>query len=194
MRRVLLLNSTYEPIKFIPDKKAMVLVLKGRAHIVGGTAGDPSVWEDVAFSTVSSRFDVPATLRLHTRANIKWRMPKFRKKVLFNRDGWKCQYCGCKVNRDTAEVEHVLPTSRGGVSSWQNCITACRPCNKTKSNRTPEEAGMKLLSRPRMPHPLHFWDIFRCDEWHADWDAYISNDVIDHRLNTRREIESTTAA
>jgi 5-methylcytosine-specific restriction endonuclease McrA len=192
MRRVLLLNSTYEPIKFIPDKKAMVLILKGRAQVVGGSDGGLSVWSDVAFNTVTARFSVPATLRLNKRASIKWRMPKFRKKVLFNRDGWCCQYCGCRVNRDTAEVEHVLPTSRGGGSSWQNCATACRPCNKSKANRTPEEAGMKLLAKPRMPHPLHFWDVFRCDEWHNDWDAYIPNEVIDHRSTVRSKAPSRT--
>lgn len=187
MRRVLLLNSTYEPIKFIPDRKAVVLVLKGRAQTVAGPDGMPSVWSDRSFSTVSGRFDVPATLRLVNRANVKWRMPKFRKKVLFNRDGWRCQYCGKRVNRETAEVEHVIPMSRGGGSSWQNCTTACRPCNKTKGNRTPDEAGMRMLSRPRPPHPLHFWDALRCDEWHGDWNEYVPSDVVGQRRDVRSE-------
>ena len=187
MRRVLLLNATYEPLKFIGDKKAMALVLKDRASIAQNLTGLPSVWCGLFFTTVTAEFEVPATLRLHRRVKVTRRLPKFRKKVLFNRDGWRCQYCGCRVNRETAEVEHVVPVSRGGGSSWSNCTTSCRPCNKSKADRTPEEAGMTLKASPKTPHALHFWDVLRCDEWHDDWDMYVPAGVVKRRISTRCE-------
>lgn len=173
MRRALLLNASWEPLNFITDERAVLLVLKQRAEIVTNMEGMKSVWEDFAFKTITHSFDVPATVRLLTRVNKRFRPPKFRKKVLFNRDMWTCMYCSTKLNWDTATVEHVLPRSRGGPTTWLNCVASCKPCNKKKANKTPEEAGLRILVQPKMPNSLHFWDISRCRSWHDDWNLWI---------------------
>lgn len=177
MKRALLLNSDWSPLHFISDWRAVRLLMNGRAEIVTDfETGLPSVWTDAAFTSPSQKIQVPATLRLHRFVHKKWKAPRFRKKVLFNRDGWKCQYCGVKLNWGNITIDHVLPSSRGGTTSWLNCVTACKGCNKRKDDRTPEEAGMKLAKKPANPSSLHFWDAMKTDCWHANWDVYVPND------------------
>lgn len=173
MKRALLLNSDYSPLHFVSDQEAIILFYKGRAEVVNSfQTGMPSEWEEV-FSSPSTSLHVPATMRLLSYVNKKWKPPRFRKKVLFNRDNWTCQYCGSKVRGVAAEVEHVVPQSRGGATSWLNCVTACRPCNKKKGNQTPEEAGMPLRRKPTNPSAIHFWDAARSDAWCVDWDCFL---------------------
>jgi 5-methylcytosine-specific restriction endonuclease McrA len=112
-------------------------------------------------------------MRVIKRVNRKWRQPRFRKRVLFNRDNWKCQYCNAVLVAKTVTIEHVFPRSRGGTNSWTNCVTACKPCNRKKGNRTPEEAGMKLLSKPVTPSAMDFWDAMKSNVWHKDWDLFL---------------------
>jgi len=172
MKRALLLNSDYAPLHFVNDHDAITLFYKGRAEIVVNEDGKPSVWDEV-FNSPSTTIHVPATMRLLTYVNKRWRQPRFRKKVLFNRDDWKCQYCGHKMGWESVTIDHVMPSSRGGLTSWQNCVTACKPCNKRKANKTPDEAGMRLLKKPIAPHAIHFWNALKSNVWHADWDAYL---------------------
>ena len=172
MKRALLLNSDYSPLHFISDHDAITLFYKGRAEVIHGMDGVLSEWDDV-FNSPSTSIRVPATMRLFRRVNRKWKPPRFRKRVLFNRDRWRCQYCGSKLNWETIEIEHVFPSSRGGITSWLNCVSACRPCNKQKANRTPEEAGMRLIVKPAVPSALHFWDAMRCDAWHPHWETFL---------------------
>ncbi len=172
MKRALLLNKDYKPLHFVNDNDAITLFYKGRAEIVSGMDGKPSVWDEV-FSSPSTSINVPATMRLLTYVNKRWRQPRFRKKVLFNRDDWRCQYCSNKLSWEQVTIDHVMPSSRGGTTSWKNCVTACKPCNKRKANKTPEEAGMRLLQKPIAPHAIHFWNALKSNVWHADWDVYL---------------------
>src|SRR5260221_27824 len=146
MKRALLLNSTYEPLNFISDIRAVTLLYKGHAEIVTVSDG-PSVWDE-AFATSSANFPVPATLRLINRINRKRTPLRFKKRILFNRDNWQCQYCLADLVYHNITIEHLLPVSRGGETSYRNCVAACRPCNRRKANMTPEEAGMKLRKQP----------------------------------------------
>lgn len=172
MSRALLLNADWTPLHFISDIDAIVLFYKGAAEVVTGIDGRPAVWNE-KFCSPSTSIDVPATMRLLHRVNKRQKPPRFRKKVLFNRDDWKCQYCNVRLGWHNIEVEHVLPRSRGGPTTWLNCVAACKPCNKRKRDQTPEEAGMPLLRRPVTPSSLHFWDSARSSEWHESWDAFI---------------------
>lgn len=173
MKRALLLNADWSPMHFVADTDAIILLYKGRAELIDSpTTGEPSQWDEVWHSP-STSIHVPATLRLVKYVHKKWKAPRFRKKVLFNRDDWKCQYCGDKLNWESITIDHVLPVSRGGPMTWLNCVTACRACNRRKDNRTPEEAGMKLLKKPATPTSLHFWDALRCDSWHDDWSGLL---------------------
>jgi 5-methylcytosine-specific restriction endonuclease McrA len=174
MKRALLLNADYSPIKFISDVAAITLFYKERAEVVHGMNGKLSQWDD-EFKSPSTSIRVPATIRLLKRVSKKWKVPRFRKKVLFNRDNWSCQFCAVPLNWKTITVDHILPSSRGGASSWLNCVVACKSCNRFKSNRTPEEAGMTLLQKPTVPNSFHFWDLQKSSDWHSDWDIYLRN-------------------
>lgn len=176
MRRVLLLNASYEPLNFISDQRALRLVLKNKAEIFMNMNGERSTWDGVKFSSPTTEFDVPATIRLMNRVNGKWRPPRFRKKVLFNRDSWQCQYCREGLYWDTATIDHVVPRSHGGPTSWLNCVAACRRCNRHKANRTPEQAQMNLIKQPVAPSALHFWDVRRSQHWHDDWNDFVPQD------------------
>lgn len=174
MKRALLLNANYTPLHFISDEDAIILFYKGRAEVVQSfTTGLPSEWDEV-YNSPSTSIHVPATMRLKHFVNKKWKPPRFRKKVLFNRDNWTCQYCGVKLTARDIQVEHIMPASRGGPNSWLNCVAACKNCNKRKANMTPEEAGMQLLRKPAIPSSLHFWDAARSDVWHDDWAVYLT--------------------
>jgi len=181
MKRALLLNADWSPLHFITDVKAINLLLKGRAEVIefqhdNSSSPSPSLWDD-SFTYVNGSIQVPATLRLLRRVNRRWKAPRFRKKVLFNRDNWSCQYCSAQLTWESITIDHVLPSSRGGSTSWNNCVVACKPCNKHKANKTPEEAGMRLLKQPATPSSLHFWDALRSDAWHDDWHAFIAHDT-----------------
>jgi 5-methylcytosine-specific restriction endonuclease McrA len=170
MKRVLLLNTDWQPLNFISDQRAIRLSLKGRAEVV-------SLWENDVFSSPTVDITIPATLRLVNHVKRKWKPPRFRKKVLFNRDAWMCQYCLERLYWHNITIDHVLPRSRGGKTSWFNCVVACKPCNKAKANKTPEEAQMMLFQRPAAPTPLHFWDSTKSSVWHDDWSFYIGKNV-----------------
>lgn len=174
MKRALLLNADFAPLHFVSDFDAITLFYKGRVEVVDGMSGKPSLWDET-FNSPSTIIRIPATLRLLKRVNKKWKPPRFRKRVLFNRDNWKCQFCGEKLSPSLVTIDHVMPSSRGGPTSWQNCVTACKGCNKRKANKTPEEAGMKLISKPGMPSALHFWDAMRSSVWHEDWNCYLQS-------------------
>ncbi len=171
----LLLNADYTPIQFITNVRAFLLVHKGRAEVID-MGGKLSTW-DSSVRTSSSEFHFPATVRLVNRINNRWKAPRFRKSALYMRDGWECQYCGIDLNKSLATIDHVLPRSRGGETSWKNCVASCKYCNRKKSNKTPSEAGMPLLKTPITPKPYHIWEGTKNIKWHEDWSSFIKKDI-----------------
>jgi 5-methylcytosine-specific restriction endonuclease McrA len=175
MKRTLLLNSNGQPLQFMDGIRAIKLLLRGRAEVAYGLAGGPSMWEDTIDST-SRSFKLPAVLRLYRYVNKQRCLktpPRFQKKVLFNRDNWSCQYCGVTLGYSSLSIDHILPVSRGGKTSWKNCVAACTICNSKKGNKTPEEAKMTLKNQPVEPDILHFWDTHKAVSWHPDWDIFM---------------------
>lgn len=179
MKRALLLNADYTPLHFISDTRAIKMIYKGRAENVE-INGRPSVWSDYALKTPSKTYQAPATIRLLNRITKSWKPPRFRKKVLFNRDGWKCQYCKVELHWNDITIDHVQPKSRGGGTSWKNCVSSCRSCNRKKSNKTLAEVGMSLIKQPAEPTPLHYWDMTRNSSWHEDWEFLIPQRYLTH--------------
>jgi 5-methylcytosine-specific restriction endonuclease McrA len=171
VKRTLLLNGDWQPLNFVDEIRAICLILNGRAELVD-VDGNPSVWDGEQISSPSTSFDTPATIRLLTRVNRKWSSPRFRKKVMFMRDKWTCQYCLTELKRADLTIDHVLPSSRGGKTTWKNCVTSCHRCNLKKGDKTPAEAGMKLNKQPVDPTPWHFWEGPRA-KWHAHWEYFV---------------------
>jgi 5-methylcytosine-specific restriction endonuclease McrA len=172
MNRALLLNADYSPLHFTPDIEAFIMVYKDIAEIVE-LNGKPSVWEDDSLTSPGRTWPCPATIRLLTRVNKRWKPPRFRKKVLFNRDNWMCQYCRAPLNWTNITIDHVIPRYYNGQTSWKNCVASCKPCNRRKANRTPAEANMPLIKVPTDPSSFHFWDPTNSTKWHEDWEIFL---------------------
>ncbi|HXE60871.1 MAG TPA: HNH endonuclease [Gemmatimonadaceae bacterium] len=156
----LALNASFEPLTMVPMRRALRLVLDGKAEIIEA---------DVGRYVHSERLTLPrpAVIRLVRFIHVPRR---FRRQVtntfLFARDRYRCQYCG----RTSAELrpresltrDHLIPMSRGGTNDWTNVVTACSPCNTRKGNRMPEEIGMHPLTAPVEPHFVHLsWAVRR---------------------------------
>lgn len=141
--RTLVLDSTFFPVKVVGWQKAMILLLTGRAEVV-------TEYGDKTIRSVSQSFNLPKILRLYNRHRAK-RNVKFSRINVYYRDNFQCQYCACRPPADKLTFDHVLPASRGGKTSWENVVTSCAECNHKKANRTPKEAGIRLLKSPIMP-------------------------------------------
>lgn len=162
--RVLVLNKGWNAIRVATVKEAIGLVAKGSARIIDPkdfAQLDLMSWADVSKARAkygdavirSQRLVLlpPEVVVLTEYDGIAERSVVFSRRNLFKRDKYTCMYCGAQPGPEELTIDHVLPKSRGGVSSWENCALACMPCNKRKANRTPDEAGMKLRRQPRRP-------------------------------------------
>ncbi len=138
---VLVLNASYEPINVCGARRAIILVLKGVA-----------MTEEVnghAFRSSRMVVRVPSVIRLLEYRRIPHQTRALSRKNILLRDRNTCQYCGMVLPSSDLTLDHVLPRSRGGLSTWENLVACCHPCNHEKGNRLPAEASMKLMREPR---------------------------------------------
>ncbi|MCA9842596.1 MAG: HNH endonuclease [Cyanobacteria bacterium HKST-UBA03] len=138
MKKVLLLNASYEPLNICSWKRAVVLLLKGKATSVEHQG-----------ATVNNDMALPSVIRLLYYIKTPYKTIPLTRKNLMHRDKYTCQYCSRRGHNLT--IDHVLPRSRGGRDEWENCVVACHHCNTKKGNRTPEEAAMPIKKRPVRP-------------------------------------------
>lgn len=138
-----MLNATYEPLSVVPARRAACLVLADKADVV----------EDDGTVLRSASLEVPNPLVIRLRYVVKvpfHRRTALSRRAVFARDEHRCQYCGGLAD----SIDHVMPRSRGGEHVWDNVAAACRPCNLSKRDRTPDEAGMRLARPPRAPREM----------------------------------------
>jgi len=102
--------------------------------------------------SLTQRIPQPSVIKLSNYIKIPFKSIELSRKNILRRDDHRCQYCGKKTTDLT--IDHIIPKSRGGGDTWENLVTACVRCNNRKGNRTPEEAEMKLLSKPRKPNHI----------------------------------------
>ena len=166
MADVLVLNASYEPLNVCTVRRAHVLVFKGKAEVIE-ELGKP-------LRSAAETFVWPHVIRLLSYVRVpKSVQRKISRRALFARDGWRCQYCGNESGKLT--LDHVVPRSRGGESSWENVVTSCAPCNLRKGNRMLEEVGMRLHAPPRAPAPALFVTLAAPripDRWHPYLTAF----------------------
>jgi 5-methylcytosine-specific restriction endonuclease McrA len=143
---VLVLNASYEPINVCAARRALVLVLKGVA----------SAEEHSPTSVHSTRRTVqlPSVIRLLEYRRIPHQTRALSRKNILMRDRYTCQYCLKTLPSSEMTLDHVIPRSRAGETTWENLVACCHYCNNKKGCRTPEEAGMRL-TRPPRPFSLH---------------------------------------
>ncbi|MEE9234256.1 MAG: HNH endonuclease [Candidatus Acidoferrales bacterium] len=143
---VLVLNATYEPVHITAVKRAIVLVLKGVART-----------EEENHAVIRSAYlslQVPSVIRLLEYRRIPFQSRALSRRNILLRDRNSCQYCGEVFPSGELTLDHVLPRSKGGTTSWDNLVASCHRCNNIKGDQTPEEAGLTLIRRPR-PYNLH---------------------------------------
>ena len=145
--RVLVLNATYEPINVCTVRRATILLLKQKAELV-----EHSSWQ---LRSEHTRMPRPMVIRLVTFVNVPrdTHRRKITRRAVFARDRWTCQYCG---SRTSLTVDHVIPRSKGGTSTWDNIVASCAPCNRRKGDQLPVQANMVPRSAPKAPNPHVF--------------------------------------
>ena len=146
VRQVLVLNSTYEPVNVCSTRRAVVLLLKDKAETVEATEG--------VFHSERAAVTVPLVIKLVHYV----RLPhsegrRLSRRAILARDGFCCQYCGSTRH---LTLDHIVPRSRGGLTSWDNVVTSCAPCNVRKGACLPSEVGMSTSRKPRPPLPGDF--------------------------------------
>lgn len=161
--RVLILNQSYEPLSICSVKKAILLLYLTKAEII-------SKKESTRIRSVNYSIPFPSIIRLLTFIRIPFKQVVLSRKNIHYRDNFTCQYCGTKTKNLT--IDHIIPKSRGGDDSWENLVSSCKKCNNKKGSQTPEEANMKLLSKPRRPNQIIFIQQF-INKNNEDWKPYL---------------------
>jgi 5-methylcytosine-specific restriction endonuclease McrA len=142
----LVLTPWMVPHEAVCLEKAICLAYLGKVNVLATY--------DAVVNSPTVVMKIPAVVRLkkpmpHTTIDVKFSRPR-----VYQRDGHRCQYCGVRKKAADLNYDHVIPRSQGGPTTWENIVTSCFPCNGKKRNRTPKEAGMKLIRKPRIPSSL----------------------------------------
>ncbi|HWH26235.1 MAG TPA: HNH endonuclease [Pseudolysinimonas sp.] len=161
--RTLVLNAGYEPLAVVSFKRALVLVLEGKASLIASDEEHPVL-------SASGEWERPSVilLRRYVRIPNSRRVPVSRRGVL-RRDNARCGYCGGAATT----IDHVVPRSRGGADSWENLVACCLRCNNVKSDRTPHEMGWTLRVQPRQPHGTA-WLVRGVERAQPEWDEFLA--------------------
>ncbi len=162
MSKVLVLNASYEPLNITSWRRAIVLVIKGKAEQVEHNG-----------KLIYHNLPLPTVIRLKHYVRVPYKEIPLTRRNILQRDSHTCQYCG--YAGDGLTLDHVLPRSRGGGDTWENMVTACVRCNVKKGNRTPREANMPLRNSPRRPHSSLYFEVTRQvrSGTHEEWKKYV---------------------
>lgn len=162
---VLVLNRLYQPVHVTSVKRAFSLLYQGVAKAIDqqyklyefADWAQLSAAEHESVSTINRRIRVPRVVVLSAYEHLPKGRVRFSRLNIYARDSDTCQYCGKKLARSELNLDHVLPRSQGGKTSWENVVCSCVPCNLKKGGRTPDQASMKLLKRPVRPRWTPFF-------------------------------------
>ena len=162
MGKVLVLNASYEPLNITSWRRAVVLLIKGKA-------------ERVEFNNTQLYLDfpLPTVIRLRHYVRVPYKEIPLTRRNILHRDSHTCQYCG--YAGDDLTLDHVIPRSRGGGDTWENIVTACVRCNVRKGSRTPNEAHMNLRHNPRRPYSSLYFEVTKHlkSGTHQEWQKYV---------------------
>lgn len=190
---VLVLNRHYLAVRVVGVKRAFSLLFRDLAEVVHVENGqyisyDYSEWCELSelarefephahdwIRTVRFDIAVPRIIRLAVYDRLPQQTVKFNRRNIYARDGNRCQYCGKKYSTTELSLDHVVPRSLGGKTSWENIVCACLKCNIRKGGRTPEQAGMHLVIVPKKPKRNPVLSIKLADNRYASWKAFLDN-------------------
>ncbi len=160
---VLVLNQNYEPLNVCNVRRALILVLRGKAEIIEASRA--------AYHTARDSFVLPSVIRLIHLIRRPRPVVRLTRKEIFARDGWRCVYCGRETHDLT--LDHVMPRHRGGPHTWENLVSACKACNHRKAGRTPGEARMALHIQPAMPRVSIYHTFFQYLGTMQEWRKFV---------------------
>ncbi|MFM7159864.1 MAG: HNH endonuclease [Planctomycetaceae bacterium] len=176
-RPTLVLNRNWQPVGVATVARALTLVVADRARVVDPGSFQQYTWSDWAklipqedelfLQAVTFRVRMPEIITLSGYDRVPRNAVAFSRRNLYARDHATCQYCGAQPGTANLTIDHVQPRSRGGTSTWENCVLACLPCNLRKANRTPSEARMPLRKAPVKPawQPMYAHRSVRVESW-----------------------------
>ncbi len=162
--QVLVLNANFEPINVCNTRRAVGLILNGKATLIVNGRG--------YIHTVSQTFPSPSVIRLEQMIHRPRPKVKLTRREIFRRDNYTCQYCG--KQGVTLTIDHVFPRYRGGPHHWENVVAACSKCNHIKGGRKPEEAHMTLLHSPKEPPTSASYIFGHHLTANTEWEPFIS--------------------
>lgn len=165
-KKVLILNQDYRALTVCSVQKAFILVYLKKAEMVLESS-------EGQLRTVSEFYPMPSIIRLFRYVNLPYKGVMLSRQNIFKRDEGKCQYCGSTKD---LTLDHVLPRSKGGRSTWDNLVSACKPCNSRKGDLTPEEAKMPLSRPPFKPSFIMFLRDFS-GKAQEEWKPYLGKSL-----------------
>jgi 5-methylcytosine-specific restriction endonuclease McrA len=186
--QVLVLNRLWQAVNVCSVRRALTLLFEGNAQVVFGMGDgdyrtlDFQQWRDLSraspdpegsVGTVSFRIRVPRVILLMGFDRFPKKEVKFTRHNLFERDRNTCQYCGKVFDRRDLNLDHVIPRDRGGPTTWENIVCSCIPCNTRKANRTPAEAQMHLVRKPKRPKWRPFVQVSFGASIHDSWRHFL---------------------
>ena len=191
---VLVLNKLFMAIHIISVRRAFCLLCKDLAEVVSLEDGqfmtyDFATWREVSefrsrhfrqedddwVRTVNSEIQVPRVIRLVDYDRLPKQTVKFNRRNIFARDNNQCQYCGKKHPTSELSLDHVIPRSQGGQSTWENIVCACVACNVKKGGRTPREASLALIRKPEKPKRSPMLNLKLTNRKYQTWKSFLDN-------------------
>lgn len=186
-QQVLVLNRLWQAVNVCTARRALSLLFEGHAQVVlnddegNFRTFDFGQWRDLSrndshpeiIHTVSFRIRVPRVILLMVFDRMPKKEVKFTRHNIFERDRNTCQYCGNVFDRRELNLDHVVPRDRGGPTSWENIVCSCVPCNTRKGNRTPLEAGLHLVRKPKRPKWRPFVQVSIGVVGHDSWKHFL---------------------
>lgn len=191
---VLALNKLFLAIHVMSVKRAFCLLVKGLAEVVSIEDGqyatyDFESWRELSayrathfrrqdddwIRTVTDEIQVPRIIRLLSYDRLPKQTVKFNRRNIFARDNNQCQYCGKKLPLTDLTLDHVVPRSQGGKSTWENIVCACLTCNIRKGGRTPREANMHLIRKPEKPKRSPMLAQKLTNRKYETWKSFLDN-------------------
>ncbi len=186
-RHVLVLNRLWQAVNVCSARRALTLLYQGHAQVVwrdnenNYLTHDFQSWHD--FSQAAPGADMVHSVRFNIRVptvvvllyfdRLPSKEVKFTRQNIYERDNHTCQYCARRLDRQDLNLDHVLPRQRGGLTTWENVVCSCIPCNTRKGNRLPHEASMKLLKEPKRPRWRPFIHLTYSSAVHDTWRHFV---------------------
>jgi 5-methylcytosine-specific restriction endonuclease McrA len=193
---VLVLNKLFMAVHVISVRRAFILLCKELAEVVSQEDGqfatyDFQTWREISeyrlknfqfheedddwVRTASTQIQVPRVIRLLDYEKVPRHAVKFNRRNIFARDNNQCQFCGKRFPTTELSLDHVVPRSQGGVSSWENIVCACIDCNVRKGGRTPKQAHMSLIRKPEKPKRSPLLNLKLSSKKYHSWKTFLDN-------------------